>query len=98
MVVIQNEANVFNEMFALMSLSDDEDKVTLLDFKQNLNTYSLKRLRRLANVLIDFVIELTPERDFMNADFESVSENIKKMAVKMSVIEEQMVVLESEKL
>ena len=48
---------------------DDEDKATLLDFKQNLNTYSIKRLRRLANILIDFVIELTSVRDSMNAEF-----------------------------
>ena len=49
-------------MFAFMAHSeneDDEDKVTLLDMKHDLNTYSLKKLRTLANVMIDSVIELT---------------------------------------
>ena len=53
---------------------DDEDKATLLDFKQNLNTYSIKRLRRLANVLIDSMIQLTSKRESMNAEFENQSE------------------------
>ena len=44
---------------------DDEDKVTLLGMKHDLNTYSLKKLRTLANVRIDSVIELTSERDIM---------------------------------
>ena len=40
-VVVYDEDNIFNEIFALMAQSDDEDKedkVTLLNFKQNLNT------------------------------------------------------------
>ena len=101
MVVIQDEENVFNEMFSFMDQSneeDDEDKVSLLDSKQNLNTYSLKRLRRLPNVLIDFVIELSSERDSMKAEFECLIEDTKQMGMEMSVVENQMVVLESEKL
>ena len=41
MVEIHDEKNILNEMFAFMAQSDDEDKedkVTLLNFKQNLNT------------------------------------------------------------
>ncbi|XP_015054944.1 uncharacterized protein LOC107001389 [Solanum pennellii] len=86
MVVVHGEDNVFNEMFAFMAQSDEvdeEDKVTLLDFKQNLNTYTLKRPRRLANVLIDSVMDLTSERDSMNLDFESLNENRDKMGEKM---------------
>ena len=99
--MIQYEENVFNEMFSFMAQSDEEDgedKVTLLDSKKNLNTYSLKILRRLPNFLIDFVIALTSERDSMKAEFESLSENTEQMGMEMSVIENQMVVLESEKL
>lgn len=44
MLVIQYKVNVFDEMLSLMAKSDDKDKVTLLDFKQNLNTYSIKRM------------------------------------------------------
>ena len=52
-MVIQDGAKVFDGMYALMAKSDEEDdvdKFTLLDFKQNLNTYSVRRLRRLADV------------------------------------------------
>ena len=48
--------------------------------------------------MIDSVIELTSERDSMNADFESLNENRHKMGEKMLVIEDQMVVLKSKKL
>ena len=77
---------------------DDEDKVTLLDLKYNLNTYSLKKLRKLANFMIDSVIELTSERDTMNAECESLNENRDKMVDKMFKIEGKMIVLETEKL
>ena len=77
---------------------DDEDKVTLLDMKHDLNTYSLKKLRTLANVMIDSVIELTSERDIMNVELESLNENRDKMGEKMLKIEYQMVFLESEKI
>ncbi|XP_010319649.2 kinetochore protein SLK19-like [Solanum lycopersicum] len=100
-MVVQDVDNIFNEMFSFMAKSDDEDdenKVTILDFKQNLNTYSLKRLRKLANVLIDGVIELTSERDSMNVEFESLNENRDKMGEKMSLIKYKMTVQKSEKL
>ena len=52
-------------MFAFLAHSEneeEEDKVTLFDMKHDLNTYSLKKLRTLANVMIDSVIELTSKR------------------------------------
>ena len=48
MVAVQEEETVFNEMFALMAHAENEeedDKVTLLDMKHDLNNYSLKKLR-----------------------------------------------------
>lgn len=69
-------------------------KITVLDFKQNLNTYSVKRFRKLEKILIDSAIELTTERDFMNANLDCLRE---VMTVRMSVIEEQLIVLESKK-
>lgn len=77
---------------------DDEDKVTLHDFNKNLCTYSIKRLKRLANVLIDFVIELTIERDSMDSSLDGLNEEMEEMVVQMSFLEEQMMVFESEKM
>lgn len=99
MLVIQNEANIFDGMFSFMAKSDDEndeDGVTLLNIKKNLYTLSVRRLRKLANILIDFVKELTTEKDSMNSSLDSLSEEKVMMIVQMSVIEEQLVVLKSE--
>uniref|UniRef100_A0A0V0IPX0 Putative ovule protein n=1 Tax=Solanum chacoense TaxID=4108 RepID=A0A0V0IPX0_SOLCH len=88
-------------LFAFMAKSDDEDnedKVTLLDIKQNLNTYSVRRLRNLANVLIDSVIELTTEKDSMNISLDILSEEKTVTTAHMSFIEEQLTVLEAENL
>ena len=74
MVVVHEEETIFNEMFAFMAHTENEeedDKVTLLDMKHDLNNYSLKKLRTMAKVMIDFVIELTSERDIMNAELDS---------------------------
>ncbi|XP_069151836.1 uncharacterized protein [Solanum lycopersicum] len=101
MVVVHEEETIFNEMFAFMAHSeneDDEDKVTLLDMKHDLNTYSLKKLRTLANVMIDSMVELTSERYIMNAELKSLNENRDKMGEKMLKIEDQMAVLEYEKI
>ena len=60
--------------------------------KNDLNSYSLKKLRTLTKVMIDSVIELTSERDIMNAELDSLTENKVKLEEKMS----KMVSLESD--
>ena len=55
-------------------------------------------MKKLTNVLIDSIIELTSERDSINVDFDILSENREMIVVRMAVIEEQMVILEYEKL
>ena len=64
--------------------------------KHDLNNYSLKKLRTLTNVMIDSVIELTSERDIMNAELDSLTENKVKLEEKLSKIEDKMVSLESD--
>ena len=60
--------------------------------KNDVDKYSLKKLRTLAKVMIDSVIELTSERDTMNAELDSLTENKVKLEEKMS----RMVSLESD--
>ncbi|XP_069151990.1 intracellular protein transport protein USO1-like [Solanum lycopersicum] len=94
MVAVHEEETVFNEMFSLMAHTENEEEdnqVTLLDMKNDLDKYSLKKLRTLAKVMIDSVIELTSERDTMNDELDSLTENKVKLEVKMS----RMVSLES---
>ena len=52
--------------------------------KNDLDKYSLKKLRTLAKVMIDSVMELTSERDTMNAELDSLTENKVKLEEKMS--------------
>ena len=95
MVAVHEEKTIFNEMFALMAHTENEEKddqVTLLDMKNDLDKYSLKKLRTFAKVMIDSVIELTSERDTMNAELDSLTENKVKLEEKMS----RMVSLESD--
>ncbi|XP_069150405.1 uncharacterized protein [Solanum lycopersicum] len=78
MVAVHEEETVFNEMFALMAHTENEEEnnqVTLFDMKNDLDKYSLKKLRTLAKVMLDSVIELTSERDTMNAELEILTEN-----------------------
>ena len=94
MVVVHEEETVFNEMFALMAHTENEEEdnqVTLLDMKNDLDKYSLKKLRTLAKVTIYSVIELTSERDTMNAELEILTENKVQFEETMS----RMVSLES---
>ncbi|XP_069152828.1 uncharacterized protein [Solanum lycopersicum] len=78
MIAVHEEEIVFNEMFALMAHTENEEEdnqVTLLDMKIDLDKYSLKKLRTLAKVMLDSVIDLTSERDAMNAELEILTEN-----------------------
>nr|XP_010312990.1 uncharacterized protein LOC104644608 [Solanum lycopersicum] len=50
----------------------------------------------LANVMIDSVIELTSERDIMNAELDSLTKNKVKLEEKMSTMEDKMLSLESD--
>lgn len=65
MLAVIDDKNVFDGMFTFMAKSDneeDQENVTLYDLKQNLNAYYVRKLRNLANVLIDSVIESTIEK------------------------------------
>jgi len=101
MLAVQDNANVLDGLFALMAKlddEDDEDKVTLFDIKQNLNSYSVRRLRNLANVLIESIIELTTEKDSMNISLDLLGEEKTVTTVHISLIEEHLTVLEAENL
>ena len=69
MLAVKGNKDVFDDTFALMEKSDDEEdkeKVTLFKLKQNLHVYCVKKLRILATVFIDSIIESTTEKELMN--------------------------------
>ena len=65
MMAIQDDETVYNSIFSLMAKSDNEEdlnEVTLFDLKDDLDTLSINRLRKLVALLIDSVDELTSEK------------------------------------
>ena len=90
---------MFDAIFVLMAKSDDEEdeeEVTLSDLKQNLHVYCVKKLRILAAVLIDSIIESTTETELMNNSLDIFHEEKVALIDKMSVVEENVIVLEVE--
>lgn len=101
MLAFKDDNNVFNGMFAFMEKYDDEEdeeKVTLFDLKQNLNAYSIRKLKNLVVVQIDSVIELTTEKDSMNNSLDNFNKEKLSLTDHASVIEEQLIVLETKNL
>lgn len=77
MLVKNDDDNVYNSMFTFIEKSDEEkedvDKVTLVDLKQTLDTYSPQKLKILTSVLIDSLCELTTEKEFLDNSLEIFS-------------------------
>lgn len=91
MLVIKYDDNVFDGMFTFMAKSDDEEddkKVSIFYLKQNLNAYSIRKLKNLVVVQIDSVIELTTEKDSMNNNLENFNEEKLALTDHLFVIEE----------
>ena len=92
---------MFDTTFALMTKSDDEDgeeEVTLSDLKQNLHVYCVEKLRILAVVLIESILESTTEKDLMNNILDILHEEKVALVDQMSVVEERVIVVEVENL
>jgi len=65
---VKDDEDVSDSMFSFMATSEDDEagvEVTLSYIKQNLNIYSIEKLRSLASVLIESISELT-EKDLLN--------------------------------
>lgn len=77
MMAIEDDVQIYDSLFALMAKSDNKenDKVTLLDIRENLRYYSLKELRSLDTVFIDYIFELTKENDLLNKTLMNLKQN-----------------------
>ncbi|KAH0717452.1 hypothetical protein KY285_013483 [Solanum tuberosum] len=101
MLAVKGDKDVFDATYSFMAKSDDEEvdeEVTLSDLKQNLHVYCVKKLRSLAALLIDSIIELTTENDLMNNSLDILHEEKVALVDQMFVVEEQLIVLEAENL
>lgn len=68
MFAIKDDDDVLNNMFTFMKNFEDEadEELTLIDFKKNLDFYSIKKFKKLASAFIDSLYELTTKNDFLN--------------------------------
>ena len=92
MLAVKGDKDVFDETFALMAKSDDEEdeeEVTLSDLKQNLHVYCVKKLRILAAVLIDSIIESTTETELMNNSLDILHEEKVALVDQKFVVEQK---------
>ena len=83
-----------------MVKSEDEyvnEKVTLCDFKQNVNVFSIRKLRKLVFVIIDAISDVTTEKDLFNNRLDIFQDEKIAMVTQISDIEKKMAVLEAEK-
>ncbi|XP_070025814.1 uncharacterized protein [Nicotiana sylvestris] len=70
MMAVETEATKYDSLFALMAQSDkdeedEDDKVNFIDVQRNLKSYSSKKLRSLANVLIDAYYSLDNDKEIL---------------------------------
>lgn len=61
MMAVEEDDNIFNSLFTLMTISGNDEEVTIFDINQGLNDYSLKTLKSLENMLINYLWEFTKE-------------------------------------
>lgn len=80
----------YNYFFSLMARSDGEAKyeVTPFNIKKNLNDYSPKKLKKITNVLIDCVCELTAEKDLLRDKVKSLEHEKLALTIQLSKIGE----------
>ncbi|KAH0769701.1 hypothetical protein KY290_013682 [Solanum tuberosum] len=98
-MAVKDEENVFNSMFSLMAKSDDEDdkdEVTLFDLKSDLDTLSIRRLRKLAAVLIDSIDELTTENFLLSENLNRSEDEKTTLTSQLSEMNVRLSILESE--
>nr|AAT38725.2 hypothetical protein SDM1_41t00018 [Solanum demissum] len=77
---------------------DDDEKVTLSYLKQNLNTFSTNKLRKLVVVLLDLISERMTKNDIMNNSLDIPQDGKIIFVAQISDIENQMVVREAKNL
>ncbi|XP_070055482.1 uncharacterized protein [Nicotiana tomentosiformis] len=103
-MAIESEVTQYDSIFSLMAKSDDDDdEVNFLDVQRNLKSYSQKKLRSLANVLVDVyhniindknaltekIREIEHERDDLLVIVVDLKETIKELKKEKDVLTER---------
>lgn len=86
MIMVEDDVKVYDSFFALMANidNDKDEKVTLLNIKENHKNYSLKEFKSLATVLIDTINDLTRDEECLKKDFEKCKEETVELSVQVT--------------
>lgn len=76
---------------------EDEDKVTLLDFKDNLDLHSTRMLKKLACILIDSNYESDTEKDLLNNSVDVSQDEKMVLTTQVPDLEVRIATFETEK-
>ncbi|XP_070002932.1 intracellular protein transport protein USO1-like [Nicotiana sylvestris] len=73
MMEVETKATKYDSLFALMARSDEDeededDEVNFRDVQRNLKSYSSKKLRSLANILIDVYYSLDNDKEILTLE------------------------------
>ncbi|XP_070025702.1 uncharacterized protein [Nicotiana sylvestris] len=102
MMVVETEASKYDSLFALMDQSDDDeededDEVNFRDVQRNLKSYSSKKLRSLANVLIDAYYSLINDKEILTIELGDAEQSRDDLVVCVVDLNETIANLEKEK-
>ncbi|XP_016558062.1 uncharacterized protein LOC107857737 [Capsicum annuum] len=83
-MVVDDDVHNYDTLFGLMAKSHDaeDDKVTLLDIKNNLKNYSL------ATMLVDTVNELTKDNECLNKNIDKCEEEVVELTVQVTELQQ----------
>ncbi|XP_070002702.1 uncharacterized protein [Nicotiana sylvestris] len=86
MMVVETEATKYDSLFAPMAQSDNDeedenDEVNFRDVQRNMKSYSSKKLRSLANVLIDAYYSLINDKEILTIELGDAEQSRDDMVV-----------------
>ncbi|XP_070026435.1 uncharacterized protein [Nicotiana sylvestris] len=102
MMAVETKATKYDSLFALMAQSDDgeedeNDEVNFRDVQRNLKSYSYKKLRSLANVLIDAYYSLDNDKEILSIELGEAEQFRDDLVVCVVDLNETITNLEKEK-
>ncbi|XP_070002935.1 uncharacterized protein [Nicotiana sylvestris] len=102
MMAVETEATKYDSLFALMAQSDDDEEdedneVNFRDVQRNLKSYSSKKLRSLANVLIDAYYSLDNNKEILTIELGEAEQSRDYLVVCAVDLNETIANLEKEK-
>lgn len=97
MLAAKDSEIFYSSLFALREKSDGEEKneVTLFYIKKNKYDYSPKKIKKLANVLLNSVCELTAERELLEDKVENLEHEKLALTIQLFEVGDQSLKLKS---